>query len=61
MIKLFEEDKREIGRKSSKGNQLKFFRDGFWIIAMIFVEIFFKGIIHSINGDFAGVITSHGV
>ena len=30
MIKLFEEDKREIGRKSSKGNQLKFFRDGFW-------------------------------
>ncbi len=30
MVKLFEEDKREQGRQSSKGNQLKFEREGIW-------------------------------
>ncbi|MBR7000139.1 MAG: hypothetical protein IKI01_05905 [Lachnospiraceae bacterium] len=30
MIKLFEEDKFELNRASSKGNQLKFQRDGIW-------------------------------
>ena len=30
MIALFETDKKEQDRQSSKGNQLKFERDGFW-------------------------------
>ena len=30
MIKLFEEDKFELNRASSKGDQLKFQRDGIW-------------------------------
>jgi len=30
MIKLFESEKFDIGRQSSKGNQLKFYRDGIW-------------------------------
>ena len=30
MVKLFEEDKREQGRQSSKGNQLKFERENIW-------------------------------
>ena len=30
MIQLFENEKHDIGRQSSKGNQLKFYRDGIW-------------------------------
>ncbi len=30
MIELFETDKRDLNRKSSKGNQLKFERDDVW-------------------------------
>ena len=30
MVELFKKDKRELNRQSSKGNQLKFFRDGIW-------------------------------
>ena len=30
MIELYEKDKKELNRKSSKGNQLKFERDGIW-------------------------------
>ncbi len=30
MVELFEEDLKEDGRKSSKGNQLKWKKDGIW-------------------------------
>ena len=30
MVELFDMDKREQNRQSSKGNQLKFYRDGWW-------------------------------
>lgn len=30
MIELYDKDKKELNRKSSKGNQLKFERDGIW-------------------------------
>ena len=30
MIELFEQDRKEENRQSSKGNQLKFERDGIW-------------------------------
>ena len=30
MVKLFDEDIQTANRKSSKGNQLKFERDGIW-------------------------------
>lgn len=30
MVELFEKDKYDLNRQSSKGNQLKFFREGMW-------------------------------
>ncbi len=37
------------------------FGDKFWIIAMVFVEIFFEGVIHGIDGGLAIVVAFHGV
>lgn len=37
------------------------FRDEFGIVVVLFVETFFEGVVHGIDGGFAVVIAAHGV
>lgn len=38
-----------------------FFGDKFGIIIVMFIEVFFKGIIHGVNGGLAVVVAAHGI
>ena len=38
-----------------------FFGDLFGVVMMLFVEAFFEGVIHGVDGGFAGFVALHGV
>ena len=38
-----------------------FFGNGFWVITVFFIETFFEGIIHSIDGGFSVFVAFKGI
>lgn len=50
-----------IGPKGWINNSDVLFGNMLWIVFVLFEEAFFKSVIHSVDGNFAVLVTFHGI
>lgn len=56
-----EEDALWVGEETRVEGGEIFFGDGFGVETVFWVETFFEGVIHGVDGGFAVVVTGHGI
>ena len=50
-----------VGPEAGVDNSDVVFGDEFGVVVVFFVEVFFEGVVHGVDGSLAGVVALHGV